>query len=101
MNIVTILVTRSKSCHVKTLHTVLRINVQCLQKNINNQIVYVDDDPFLKAEMVQKYIKNNDRLIFIDFGIGMDDDSMRISLLKLVLIFVQNWISILSCTRLL
>jgi hypothetical protein len=77
MNIATILVTRSKSCHVKTLHTVLRINVQCLQKNINNQIVYVDDDPFLKAEMVQKYIKNNDRIIFIDFGIGMDDDSIK------------------------
>ncbi len=77
MNIVTILVTRSKSCHVKTLHTVLRINVQCLQKNINNQIVYVDDDPFLKAEMVQKYIKNNDRIIFIDFGIGMDDESIK------------------------
>ena len=68
MNIVTILVTRSKSCHVKTLHTVLRINVQCLQKNINNQIAYVDDDTFLKAEMVQHYIKNNDRIIFIDFG---------------------------------
>jgi hypothetical protein len=77
MNIVTILVTRSKSCHVKTLHTVLRINVQCLQKNINNQIAYVDDDTFLKAEMVQNYIKNNDRIIFIDFGIGMDDESIK------------------------
>ena len=57
MNIVTILVTRSKACHVKTLHTVLRINVQCLQKNINNQITYVDDDPFQKAEAVQKFMK--------------------------------------------
>ena len=70
MNIVTILVTRSKACHVKTLHTVLRINVQCLQKNINNQITYVDDDPFQKAEAVQKFMKTCDRIIFIDFGIA-------------------------------
>jgi hypothetical protein len=77
MNIVTILVTRSKSCHVKTLHTVLRINVQCLQKNINNQITYVDDDPFQKADAVQKFMKTCDRIIFIDFGIGMDDDSIK------------------------
>jgi hypothetical protein len=33
MKLVTILVTRSKSCHVKTLHTVLRLNVHCLMKN--------------------------------------------------------------------
>ena len=77
MNIVTILVTRSKACHVKTLHTVLRINVQCLQKNINNQITYVDDDPFQKAEAVQKFMKTCDRIIFIDFGIGLDDDSIK------------------------
>ena len=77
MNIVTILVTRSKACHVKTLHTVLRINVQCLQKNINNQITYVDDDPFQKAEAVQKFMKTCDRIIFIDFGISLDDDSIK------------------------
>jgi hypothetical protein len=76
MNLVTILVTRSKSCHVKTLHTVLRINIKCLQSGINNQIVYVNDDPYEKAEVVQKYISSCDRIIFIDFGISMDDASI-------------------------
>ena len=76
MKLVTILVTRSKSCHVKTLHAVLRLNIRCLQKKIDNQIVYVDDDPYKKAEMVEKYMKTHDRIFFIDFGIGIDDASL-------------------------
>lgn len=73
MKLATILVTRSKSCHVKTLHNVLRINIKCIQKSIDNEITYVDDEPFQKADMVQKYMKTHDRIIFIDFGISMDD----------------------------
>lgn len=77
MNIVTILVTRSKSCHVKTLHSVLRLNMKCIQKNVKNEITYVDDDPYKKAEIVQRYMKTRDRIIFIDFGIGVDDGSLE------------------------
>jgi hypothetical protein len=76
MKLVTILVTRSKSCHVKTLHAVLRLNIRCLQKKIDNQIAYVDDDPYKKAEMVEKYMKTHDRIFFVDFGIGIDDASL-------------------------
>ena len=73
MNFTTILVTRSKACHVKTLHTILRFNIRCLQKSINNEIVYVDDDPYEKAEMIQKCMKTHERIMFIDFGISLDD----------------------------
>jgi len=76
MNFVTIITTRSKSCSVKTLHAVLRLNMRCLQKNINNEIVYVIDDPYAKAEVVQKYMKTKDRILFFDFGIGVDDDTL-------------------------
>lgn len=76
MKLVTILVTRSKSCHVKTLHAVLRLNIRCMQKKTDNEIVYVDDDPYKKAEMVEKYMKTHDRIFFIDFGIGVDDTSL-------------------------
>src|SRR5210317_173131 len=76
MKIVTLLVTRSKSCHVKTLHSVLRINITCLQKGFDNEIAYVDDDPFMKAETIQRYMKSHDRIIFIDFGVGLDDNSI-------------------------
>ena len=76
MNLVTIITTRSKSCSVKTLHAILRLNMRCLQKNINNEITYVIDDPYAKAEAVQKYLKTHDRIVFIDFGIGVDDESL-------------------------
>ena len=76
MNIVTVLVTRSKSCHVKTLHSVLKLNIRCIHKNISNEIVYVDDDPYKKADVVQKCMKKCDRIICIDFGIGVDDASL-------------------------
>ena len=55
MNLATIIVTRSKSCHVKTLHAVLRLNMRCLQKSIDNQIVYVNDNPFDKADDSKMY----------------------------------------------
>ena len=76
MKLVTIVVTRSKACHVKTLHTILRLNVKCIQTNISNEITYVDDDPFKKAEIIQKYAKSHDRIFFIDFGINVDDNSV-------------------------
>ena len=77
MKLATIIVTRSKSCHVKTLHTILRLNIECIQQNISNEIAFVDDDPFKKAETVQKYLKTHERIFFIDFGINADDESIK------------------------
>ena len=77
MKIATILVTRSKSCHVKTLHTILRFNLKCMQRgNTENEVVFVDDEPFEKAEIIYKYLKTHERIFFIDFGIQVDDDSL-------------------------
>ena len=78
MKLATIIVTRSKSCHVKTLHTVLRLNLMCIQAgDVQNEVVYVDDDPYNKSEIIQKYMKTADRILFIDFGISMDDGSLK------------------------
>ena len=84
MKFATIIVTRSKSCHVKTLHSILKFNLMCLQNNCENEIVFVNDDPFYKADTIAKYIKTHERLLFIDFGIQIDDDSLRKCFDKLV-----------------
>lgn len=76
MKVTTIVVTRSGSCHVKTLHTILRMNIQCIQNDTQNQIVFVNDDPYAKADAIQRYIKTADRIFFIDFGIQVDDASV-------------------------
>ena len=77
MRLATIVVTRSKSCHVKTLHTVLRLNLMCIQsKGIQNEVVYVNDDPYEKSNIIQKYMKTADRILYIDFGVSMDEGSI-------------------------
>ena len=80
MKFVTIVVTRSKSCHVKTLHSILRLNIKCLQNSVNHQIVYVNDDTLEKIETIEQCMKKYDRILFIDFGIGVDDLSLNKSL---------------------
>jgi len=76
MKICTVIVTRSKSCSVKTLHTILKLNIHCIQKNVQNEIVYVNDDPFEKVDMIKKCIPKCDRIFFVDFGINVDEDSV-------------------------
>ena len=77
MKFCTIIVTRSKSCSVKTLHTILRMNIHCIQKSVQNEILYVNDDPFEKVDMIKKHLPRCDRLFFVDFGIGVDDESIK------------------------
>jgi ABC-type multidrug transport system ATPase subunit len=77
MKLVTVIVTRSKSCHVKTLHAILRLNLKCVQTNFTNEIVFVDDDSYKKSHAVEQYMKKCDRIIFIDFGIGLDDETIK------------------------
>jgi len=78
MKFVTILVTRSKSCHVKTLHTILKFNILCVRHGHQNEIVFVNDDPYEKASFVEQYLDPSkcDRIFFVDFGIGVDEDSL-------------------------
>ena len=78
MKIATIIVTRVRSCHVKTLHTILRFNILCIQTgSIQNEVAFVNDDPFEKSDTIHKFIKTHDRIFFIDFGIHVDDESMK------------------------
>ena len=83
MKIATIIVTRGKSCHVKTLHTILRFNILCIQTGgIQNEVVFVNDDPYDKSDTIHKFIKTHDRIFFVDFGIHVDDESMKMVIHK-------------------
>ena len=77
MKFCTLITTRSKSCSVKTLHTILRMNIRCIQYSHQNEILYVNDDPFEKVDMIMQCLKKCDRLLFIDFGVNVDDGSIK------------------------
>ena len=62
---------------MKTLHTVLRLNLHCIQRrDTQNEVVYVNDDPYDKSASIQKYMKSADRILFIDFGVSLDEGSI-------------------------
>jgi hypothetical protein len=78
MKFITLIVTRSESCHVKTLHTILRFNLNCVRGGHNNEIIFVDDNVYEKQEAIQQCMKKDvDRILFIDFGIHMDHASIE------------------------
>ena len=83
MKFATIIVTRNKSCHVKTLHSILRFNLKCLQNKCQNEVVFVNDDSFDKADKISNFIKSHERLLFVDYGIQIDDDSLNTCFNKL------------------
>jgi len=76
-NLTTLVVTRNKACHVKTLHTVLRLNLICLMKGHKHSIVFLNDNPFERAESIMKYIKTSDRLLLLDYSVHIDNDSVE------------------------
>ena len=76
MKLITIVVSRSKACHVKTLHSVMKLNLKCIQKGWSNEIMFCPDDPFQKAQTIQRLLKTYDRIMYIDFGVNIDESSL-------------------------
>lgn len=78
MKIATIIITRGGMCHVKTMHTLLRFNVFCIQSGeIQNQLFFTNDDPHEKSETIMKNLRDFDRIFYIDFGVHVDDESLK------------------------
>ena len=78
MQLSTIVVTRNKSVHVRTLHTLMRLNMTCMENNIQQDISFVKDDPFEKRDLILQKLKsgNIDKILFIDYSIQIDNESI-------------------------
>lgn len=75
MKLATILVTRNKSCHVRTLHTILALNQFCAMKGHQQDISFVKDDRFKITDTFIKKLKDSqfDRILFFDYGISVQN----------------------------
>jgi hypothetical protein len=50
----------------------------CLQiKDVKNELFFVKDDPFEKSDKIHRCLKSHDRIFFIDFGVHVDEESLR------------------------
>lgn len=77
MQLITVIITRNKSASVKTLHSLLKLNIICIENNVHNRIMFVNDDYNSKKNVVNKKLKGVDRFLWIDYGISIDDQSLR------------------------
>jgi hypothetical protein len=77
MSDITFLITlRNKSMSVKTLHSLLNINIESLRNNKKISITYVNDDPFEKNDAIKKCLKTTSRIVNIDYGVGIDSNTI-------------------------
>jgi len=76
MQLTTVIVTRNVSVSVKTLHTLLKLNILCIQKNIANEIVFIKDDAFEKHDLLVKKLKHCERILWIEYGLFVDEETL-------------------------
>jgi hypothetical protein len=73
-----IIVTKNASIAVRTLHNILNINgIAIQQQNVQIELSFVSDDPFEKTKLIMKKLKTCDRLLFLEYGISMDMESIK------------------------
>ena len=87
MHVVTCIVTRNVSISVKTLHTLLNINKITQQVGLTNEFVFVNDDLYERQALLLKKLKHCDRLVWIDYSVHIDNDSLP----KLYEKFIQGY----------
>lgn len=77
MHIITVVVTRNSSISVRTLHSLLNINKFIALKKYTQEILYVNDNAFERQSIITKKSKYCDRIIWIDYGIHIDNASIE------------------------
>lgn len=78
MKLSIIIVTRNSSIAVRTLHNLLNLNgIAFLNENNSIELSYVNDNPFEKSTLLTNKIKTSDRLLFIEYGVSMDIESIK------------------------
>lgn len=87
MHVVAVIVTRSVSIAVKTLHSLLALNRACAEKQLSLEIVFVNDNAFERKEMMLKKAKHCDRMIWVNYSVHIDSASAE----KLLDKFVQGY----------
>ena len=72
---------RNESIHIKTLHTLMHINLQLSQmQNMKVEIEFIDEDPFEVRDVIEKDLKKFDRLVIFRYGymVEVTDDVINL-----------------------
>ena len=77
-----ILTTKNKSIYVKTLHSMLTLESACSQLGIQMDVTFVNDDMQTKMDILKKKIKVVDRIMWIEYGVCIDKDTIKNMIIK-------------------
>ncbi len=72
MQLTLCLVNKNKAMHTTTLHTAMTLNMLCMIRGIHLSIHFVNDQSSL-----QKLLKGCDRLIWIDYGVSVNQSTLE------------------------
>lgn len=66
------LVTKNKALNTTTVHSAMNLNMMCMSKGISLEVNFVTD-----RSSIQKFIKSGDRLLWLDYGVSIDVDTLK------------------------
>jgi len=73
-----VVVTNAKSICCSTLNSILHVNMHCIKKGEQTNLYFIQS-----REQLKKYLKNQDRLIFFDYGSSINSDCIATMLAPL------------------
>lgn len=72
MHIVVCAMTKNKSIHTTTLHSLMNINMICMSRGIDLNMNFITD-----KSAIAKSLKSCDRLLFFDYGVSVGADTLE------------------------
>lgn len=88
MQLTLCIVTKNKSMHTTTLHSAMTLNMICMTRGIHLSIQFIENS----ESNIQKILKTCDRLIWIDYGVSVTQQTLE------RLLETNDWnISVVPC----
>lgn len=72
-----VVVTRNRSIYVKSLHTLLGVQALCAHVKLPIDLSFVMDNNKDKLEILKKKLKNADRVLWMEYGVSCDRESIH------------------------
>ena len=76
MNIHVIVITRNKAFAVRTLHTIMNVNMTCMKYGLSVEFSFINDDPSEISKCITHALKKTGKIFFIDYGTAVSADSL-------------------------
>lgn len=78
-----VIVSRNKSIYTRSLHMVLHMQQYAKNLGLQLSLEFVDDNETDKVNVLKNGLKNSDRFMWVDYGVGISQDTLQSVFLKI------------------